>query len=222
MVTIWTRGSNLNIEQIRTARAKNGSNIAVNLIYASHLVICQAQSPAIPLSKELSALVSFEQLSLMEPTSSQFAMQRPHGKLLKFQRLAGRYSGTNGRTLFHSHYTALLGISHMIFTSWECFHCDLYLPRNQEQRTERCGRRYKTLATRLLLWLRFIPTSTSGFTLLPQWFCKPTSLNLNEEGKWRERQFEATKANEFQRESPEKTTDNMLESNRIFKANMKQ
>lgn len=73
MVTIWTRGSNLNIEQIRTARAKKGYNIAVNLIYASHLVICQAQSPAIPLSKELSALVSFEQLSLMEPTSSQFA-----------------------------------------------------------------------------------------------------------------------------------------------------
>ncbi len=155
----------------------------------------------------------------------QVSLQRPHGKLPKFQRLAGRYSGTNGRTLFHSHYTALLGISHMIFTSWECFHCDLYLPRNQELRTERCGRRYKTLATRLLLWLRFIwfiPTSTSGFTLQPQWFCKATSLNLKKEGKWRERQFEATKANEFQHESPEKTTDNMLESNRIFKANMKQ
>ena len=76
-------------------------------------------------SKALSALVSFEQLSLTEPTSSQFAMQLPHGKLwLKSQRQAGRYSSTNGLTLFHWEYTALLGISLarlLLVHGWDSF-----------------------------------------------------------------------------------------------------
>lgn len=93
---------------------RTATSFKVNFIY-SYLRIpaCDlpGPEPCQPCqSKELSALVSFEQLSLTEPTSSQFAMQRPHGKLrLKSQRQAGRYSSTNGLTLFHWEYTALLG-----------------------------------------------------------------------------------------------------------------
>lgn len=174
---------------------RTATSFEVNLIY-SYLRIpaCDlpGPEPCQPCqSKELSALVSFEQLSLTEPTSSQFAMQRPHGKLwLKSQRQAGRYSSTNGLTLFHWEYTALLGS------------CIIFFARLLLGMAE--------IHSHLDKWLHFV-TSVILQNNIPQ---------LEGGREMEERQFEATTPNTFRRESPQKNTDNTLEGNRIFKANM--